>query len=326
MALAIAAATSGHRRRRRRQQHQRKNKSSSQTPDRHRYQAALSHLGREGAARQEIVHFSNHDQNHDGIALINYCRVLHQYSATYNKHDAFLSRNILPPNNANFHFLPYRIESQQWQDGQIEKIISPFGEIGIHTPVCYPLSFIQTLPKEEFEDVMNTLHDGLHRCMAGWQDERRRRVASQCGCLYSICRTCVPKGTVTRTMKETWLLDLLEQEINARDLFRTQAMTLRYLYVGKLEGLVLSVAPWMEQGGVDNPAWSGSRPHRILPMQVEETGGVEGGEGGTCREEGVAIAALVPDNTVFESKYMCDPPTTAAMGVDASPYVVPIED
>jgi hypothetical protein len=40
----------------------------------------------------------------------------------------------------------------------------------------------------------------------------------------------------------------------------------------------------------------------------------------------VAIAALVPDNTVFESKYMCDPPTTAAMGVDASPYVVPIED
>ena len=148
--IAVAAATSGHTRRRRRQRHQRHNQRSSPSPstNRHRYTAAMSHLGREGSDRNEIVR--NDWVNTDGLALINDCRVLHQYSATYSQHDTILTRQILPPNNANFCFLPYRMDATHWNEGSVEKIISPFGEIDIKTPVVYPTQFVRTLPKEDF--------------------------------------------------------------------------------------------------------------------------------------------------------------------------------
>ena len=100
-------------------------------------------------------------------------------------------------------------------------------------------------------------------------------------------------------------------------------MTMDYLACGKLEGLLLSISPWT--GRDDNRHWTGSRPERAV-VSVEEDGG---GEMWTAEvAEGVAEeAVMVSDDTIFDTRYMCDPPTMAASSVrseskQSSKYVV----
>jgi hypothetical protein len=308
MAIAIAAASSSSRRRRNKRKWRKKKKNPSNRR-RRRYEAAISHLGWE-RDRSNIVQFSN-EMSKEGIAMINYCRLLHQYSATYNKHDTILTRNILPPNNHNFHFIPYSIDSKNWQDGQNEKMLSPFGEIDIKTPVTYPTSFIGRFSKKAFIEIMTLIH--TH--MITYDHELNKELILHFYEKYPYCRCCcpvkcfLPNLSERNESKRQYLSDMIDDEINNRTLFINQGMTLNYIYCGKLEGLILSISPWLNNINEDdrlNNAWIGTRPDRILLSNVISGSGGSGGSGSD-----MVVAAVVSKDAIIESKYLCDTPTIA---------------
>ena len=65
-----------------------------------------------------------------------------------------------------------------------------------------------------------------------------------------------------RARKKERLQLILERDINKRPTFATKSMTMDYLSCGKLEGILLSISPWVAESGVDNRYWNGSRPMR----------------------------------------------------------------
>jgi len=280
----------------------------------------------------------------EGLALISSCRVIHRYSAQYDKHSTRLDRQILPPDNDNFQFLPYRLDSKHWRDGSVEKIISAFGEIDICTSVCYPLQFARVLEKDEFESVMDLVHSIAQD--EDYQDnddeeeaEEQQEEKEQIGCCWSLsCGACLTnKKRQERAEKKERLHLILERDINKRPTFATKSMTMDYLSCGKLEGILLSISPWVAESGVDNRYWNGSRPMRAdavvsFEADTSETKkttevGERSGERHIEHDLGEE-AVMVPDDTIFDTRYMCDPPTMAAPCLSAeskqsSKYAVP---
>ena len=196
---------------------------------------------------------------------------------------------------------------------------------------------------------MDYIHTSLQTVEVAMYEQRRIRLSKQRCCW--LLMGCLLSKKLSRQEKSHHLNVLLMEDINERSLFVDQCMTLNYLYCGKLEGLILSIAPWTtsEIAG-DNPSWSGSRPNRILAMNVEVGAGVEdvenssssssGGGGGGGGGGGPAVvvvtplaaataALLVSDDTVFDSRHMCDPPvlssSSSSLPPTRSPYVASID-
>lgn len=273
----------------------------------------------------------------EGLALISSCRVIHRYSAQYDKHSTRLDRQILPPDNDNFQFLPYRLDSKHWRDGSVEKIMSTFGEIDICTSVCYPLQFARVLEKDEFESVMDLVHSIAQDQDYQEEEEEKEEAEEKIGCCWSL--SCWSRSLrQERARKKERLQLILERDINKRPTFATKSMTMDYLSCGKLEGILLSISPWVAESGVDNRYWNGSRPMRADAVvsfeedtsettkttEVGERSGEEHIEPHDLGEE----AVMVPDDTIFDTRYMCDPPTMAAPCLSAeskqsSKYAVP---
>ena len=298
MAAAAAAASS-----RRRRQHRpvvgdhhrrQKRKHNYHNGARRRRLAGISHLNRE-QGRNSIVTFANKLANNDGLAIINEARVLHNYTASYDQYDTLLNRVILPPDYANFAFLPYRIDSKKWADGAVETMPSPFGEIKVKYAVKYPTTFLRVLPKASFQKLMTSLHDNIQQFN---QEELQRK--QSLSCLKKVLCVCNNSTKQFEQDRIEYLETIIEEEVNVLPNFQDRGLTMEYLICGKLEGLVLSISPWLQHRGdlINNQFWEGSRPLKPLSVVESEQHNVT-----TCTE-----AVLVPDDTFFGSAVMCDPP------------------
>ena len=315
MAIAVAAATSGVRRRRRNRANRRSQNQHQQDPTRRRL-AAMSHLVGEQGRKSNILF--THSMDPYGISLINECRSLHNYTSAYDKHDTVLTRSILPPDNANFSFLPYQISSEDWREGSTQKMPSPFGEINIKTSVFYPPSFLRIFPKAEFIKMMDHLHTSL-KDFKNAEGERKR--ATFCS------RFCFSTSDQNKRLR-AHCSHILKEQINTHPLFVTKNTHLQYLFCGGLEGLLLQVSPWIGDRNDKNEAWDGKIPFLCsIASMPEGDEGEEGKEGGENEAPAPAEGVLVPDNTIFDSGCMCDPPALDPAALNTrtcsySPYVV----
>ena len=118
-------------------------------------------------------------------------------------------------------------------------------------------------------------------------------------CLKKVLCVCNNSTKQFEQDRIEYLETIIEEEVNVLPNFQDRGLTMEYLICGKLEGLVLSISPWLQHRGdlINNQFWEGSRP--LKPLAVES----ESHNVTTCTE-----AVLVPDDTFFGSAVMCDPP------------------
>lgn len=207
--------------------------------------------------------------NSVGIGMINEFRLLHSH--TYDNYEAeakSVTREVLPPNDANFAFDPWHL------DGSLHRIRPSTNSkeyVGVRS-TYHNVDSVRALDIEEYK----TVKMGIRRTLAMFDSNESNQLptAIELGPTYWICSSrfvpaCVQKMIPVvqnlRQKKHRISVDKMHalsqflQSVNETVEFKEKHLQVHYLNIGGLEGLCFSVNPYMCNGN-DNIWWVGPRP------------------------------------------------------------------
>ena len=207
--------------------------------------------------------------NSVGIDMINEFRLVHSHTNdNYDAEAKSVTREVLPPNDANFAFDAWHL------DGSLHRIRPSMNSkeyVGVRS-TYHNVDSVKALDIEEYKSVKV----GIRQTLARFDSNESNQLPSaiELGPTYRICSSrfvpaCVQKMIpVVQNIRQKkhrinvdkiHALSLFLQSVNETVEFKEKHLQVHYLNIGGLEGLCFSVNPYMCNGD-ENIWWVGPRP------------------------------------------------------------------